>query len=448
MCAYLLKGGRAIELWPPRLERLDLRLRDGCIAERGSDLTPVHDEMVLDVSGKLVMPGLTCAHTHLYSALARGMPAPAERPRNFLEILEKIWWRLDRALDEETLYASALVGALEAARAGTTTIIDHNSSPGFIRGSLRTVARALEEVGLRGILCYEVTDRGGPADRDAGLDEQRDFLGQLSSPLIRGMVGGHASFTLGDETLEHLRRLAQEFGTGVHIHVAEDLYDVEHARREYRKRPTERLDEAGLLVPRSLLAHGTHCDARDLEVLQQQQVWLVHNPRSNMNNAVGYAPVTHAGGQVALGTDGIGADMFEEARVAFFRSQEEQTGLGAEGVVSLLINGSRFASLYFGQPMGTLAVGAAADLVILDYTPPTPLHSGNVPWHFIFGMGAHQVQSVLVAGRLIVANRRFCRVDEQAVYARARAAAQRLWQMMAEIPELVSGGRQLPAGSW
>lgn len=437
MTKYLLKGGLTAELWPPHLERLDLRIHDGLIVERGLDLPATGEERVLDAAGKVVMPGLVCAHTHLYSALARGMPGPAAPPHNFLEILQKVWWKLDRALDEESLYASALVGAVEAVKAGTTTLIDHNASPGFIRGSLGVIARALEEVGLRGILCYEVTDRGGRAERDAGIAEQRDFLGNLPSPLVRGMVGGHAAFTLDAESLNRIGKLAAEFGVGAHIHVAEDLCDTEDSLRRYHTCIIERLAGAGLLHDRTLLAHGTHLDSANLDLVQQAGAWLVHNPRSNMNNAVGYAPVAQMGSHVALGTDGIGADLFEEAKAAFFRSQEARNGLGLEGAVRILANGSRLASLYFDQMMGTVLEGAAADLIVLDYLPPTPLHRDNLAGHFLFGMASRQVDTVMVAGRVLLEGGRFPHLNLDAVYTRARVAAERLWERMAGVPELV-----------
>lgn len=433
---YLLKGGTVAELSPARLERLDVRIREGRIVELAADLSPAEGETVLDATGRLVMPGMVCAHTHLYSALSRGMPPSGHQPANFLEILEHVWWRLDQVLDEESLYASAIVGVLEAVKAGTTTLIDHHASPGFVRGSLAVVARALEAVGMRGILCYEVTDRRGKTERDEGLDEQRGFLTRRSS-LLRGMVGGHASFTLSRSSLEGMARVMAEFGVGSHVHVAEDRFDVEDSHHHHGKSILERMTEAGALNRHSLLAHGVHCEPLDLELAAGAGATLVHNARSNMNNAVGYARAVLGFPRVALGTDGIGADMFEEAKFAFFQMQEAKLGLGAEGIAAMLAEGARFVSDSFGETLGRIVPGAAADLMILDYASPTPLTTGNLPWHFIFGMSAQAVRTVLVAGKPLMIEGRFPHLDVDRLYAQAREAAREMWERMALVPPLL-----------
>src|SRR5688572_18110856 len=217
----LLKGAQVASLDPPLVETMDLRVEGGRIVQRARSLPPRPEEEVLGLGGMLVLPGLVNAHTHLYSALARGMPAPASTPRNFVEVLERVWWRLDRALDEETVYLSALVGGIEAALSGTTLLIDHHSSPSFIRGSLAAVKSALEEVGLRSVLCYEVTDRNGDAGREEGVEENVAFQEQNQTELTRGMIGAHASFTLLEETLQRLARATVRTNSSLHVHVAE-----------------------------------------------------------------------------------------------------------------------------------------------------------------------------------------------------------------------------------
>ncbi|MGE5127625.1 MAG: amidohydrolase family protein, partial [Betaproteobacteria bacterium] len=227
----LLRNATVATLDPPRVVTTDLRIAGDRIAESAAALSLRPDEELVDLAGALVLPGLVNAHTHLYSALARGMPGPAESPRRFVEILERVWWRLDRALDEETVYLSALVGAIEAARSGTTLLVDHHASPSFVRGSLATLRRAVEEVGLRSVLCYETTDRNGLPGRDAGIAENRAFAATAPGALTRGMVGAHASFTLSDESLGLLRAAVAERASGLHLHAAEDLADVEDCRR-------------------------------------------------------------------------------------------------------------------------------------------------------------------------------------------------------------------------
>jgi len=265
---------------------------------------------------KLTLPGFVCAHTHLYSALARGMPAPAQAPRNFVEILERVWWRLDRALDAEAVSLSALIGAIEAAKAGCTTLIDHHASPGrnggAVEGSLDLVAGAIAEVGLRGVVCYEVTDRNGADEARAGVRENDRFLARVRHEpprLLRAMVGAHAAFTLSNETAEAIADVARRHRAGVHIHVAEDAVD----RHKEGESTVAWLQARGLVDERSLLVHCVHVDEADVARIRDAGAWVVHNPRSNANNAVGYARPSRFGDRLLLGTDGIGADMRAEA---------------------------------------------------------------------------------------------------------------------------------------
>ena len=288
---------------------------------------------VMDASGCLVIPGNVCAHTHAYSALARGMPYRLAPPRDFVEILRRVWWRLDRALDEAAIRASARVAAMEALLAGTTTLVDHHASPHAIDGSLDIIAEAFAEVGVRSILAYETTDRDGPGLALDGLAENRRFLARVADErpaLVRGMVGAHASFTLSDATLEGCVDLARATGRGLHIHVAEDAADQRDSEVQHGLRVLDRLERAGALDPVPLIAHGVRLDHSEAALFRASGATLVHNPRSNMNNAVGRAPLGLLGPRVALGTDGIGADMFEESRVGYLRHVEERAGPGDE----------------------------------------------------------------------------------------------------------------------
>jgi cytosine/adenosine deaminase-related metal-dependent hydrolase len=463
----LLKSANIVTFDPPAIARADLRIAAGRIVERRAELDERQDEEVIDLDGKLVLPGMVCAHTHLYSALARGMPAPPRTPANFKEILELVWWRLDRALDEETIYWSAIAGAMDAARVGTTCLFDHHASPSHISGSLQIVREAIERVGLRAVLCYEVTDRGGIGERDHGLGENRAFLRWARSPtlkpqttrgLFRGMVGAHASFTLSDESLDACAELMREFDAGLHIHVAEDQCDVEDARSRYGAGVVERLAKHGAINSRTILAHGIHLSGEDIEIARGAGVWFAHNPRSNMNNQVGYAPIAKFGDRIALGTDGIGADMFEEARFAFFKGRDAlgarasrppedvtnqwmragrpgsqapgSQALGADDWLRVLSNNHRLATEAFEVDFGALSPGSAADLIVLDYGSPTPLTAENLPWHFTFGMTSASVESVMVNGRFVLRDRRHGLDDE--VYQKARQASEKLWARLRE----------------
>lgn len=416
-------------LSPPSLWTGDVTICRGRIVAAGT-VPEEETGTVVNCAGHLVMPANVCAHTHLYSALARGMPAPPKTPHNFPEILEYIWWRLDRALDAETIRYSALIGALDAARCGTGALVDHHASPNFIAESLDLVADALEEVGLRGILCYEVTDRGGIDRRTAGLEENARFIRSNSRPLMRGMVGAHASFTLDNVTLRCLAELADEVGTGIHIHVAEDVCDEEDSLRRAGKRTAFRLADAGILSPAAIAAHGVHLDADELDEIKSHRSWLVHNCRSNLNNGVGRAPVAAFGSRAALGTDGIDHDMFSESRTAYFRGREEDLSAYAEQYASLLARGAELIGEHFSAPFGRLDPGAAADLIILAYDPPTPLTEQNLAWHWMFGMASHLVRGLLVGGEWVIKDGEFCNVDEEKIRAVARDQASSLWQKM------------------
>lgn len=338
-------------------------------------------------------PGLVCAHHHLYSALARGMPAPPRTPTGFSEVLDLVWWRLDRALDLEIIRWSAMLGALEALAKGCTTIIDHHESPNAIEGSLSVIAEACAEVGVRVVCSYGVTDRHGPDGAQRGLAENRRFLASGG----RGMVGVHAAFTCTDDTLEAAAALANEFGVGVHIHVAEGPADVGAAERLRR-----------LARPDWLLIHGVLLD--DDHGLSGT---LVHNPRSNMNNAVGYADPRRFANPVALGTDGIGADMLEEFRLAYAKCREVDVTSGPDLAWTWLSEGWR------------LVPDALDDRVEWDY----PVME---PWHLAFSPGVSPT-TVTIDGAAVWTDGRPTRVDPHEVRARAAEQARRLFARLEDL---------------
>lgn len=429
----LLTNARLATIYPPTLSSGNVLIESDRIHAVTAAPPRGNWDQIVDCTGKLIIPGNVCAHTHLYSALARGMPGPRVQPNNFVEILRHVWWRLDRALDEPAIRASALVGAMDAIRAGTTTLVDHHASPNAIAGSLDVLADGLEEVGVRGVLCYEVTDRDGRERRDAGLRENDRFLTENPRASFRGNVGGHASFTLEDDSLAELAEMARHHNTGVHIHVSEDAWDEEDALSRSGKRTAARLADAGILRDRSIVAHGVHLDNHELRCVQENGSWLVHNCRSNMNNGVGFAPIRHFGARAALGTDGIDGDMFAESRTAFFRGREASLATPAEEYARLLAGGASLASSYFDAPLGQIEPGALADLVVLNYDPPTELTAGNLAWHWMFGLTAAQVESVMVGGQWVMRDRELVGVDEEKVRAEARREATRLWKRMEEL---------------
>jgi putative selenium metabolism protein SsnA len=433
MTSLLLKNGLCVTLSPPTLERADLRISGGAIVEQGQNLRPEEGDFVEDLMGKILMPGLVCSHTHLYSSLARGMPSPDVSPASFFEILQKIWWKLDRALDSETIYFSALAGALEAARCGVTTVVDHHASPNAISGSLSLLKKALAEVGLRGVLCYETSDRDGIDRRDQGLSENEEFLkAHASHEMYRGLVGAHASFTLSDKSLQHVGEIAQRFDAGVHIHLAEAETDPEMTQSKFGRRILDRFAAFGILRRRSLFAHCIHLTHDDFARLRASGAWLVHNPRSNMNNRVGQAPLGEFGARVTLGTDGFPPDMFEELRAAFFKNQEGRIEPG-EVSAKTLDNGQHLISEVFGRQFGTFLKNAPADFIVVDYVPPTPMTQHNLFSHVLFGLRSSMVESVMVNGRWVVRNREFVYLNERELLRGAAEAARKLWSAMHAI---------------
>ena len=431
--AIMLRNALLVDIDPISVASGELRIEDGLIAERGETVAQRVGDEVVDCGGCVVMPGMVNGHTHLYSALAVGMPPPPQPPQNFLEILKFVWWRLDQALDGESIEMSARIGAADALRCGTTTLIDHHASPNFIDGSLDLIEQAIGEVGLRAILCYETTDRHGIGGRDAGLDENRRYLDKYrvrQSNQFAGMVGAHAPFTLGDETLDELVRMADQFATGMHIHVAEDLCDEEACNEQHQAALIDRLAGHGLLNERNIFAHGTHLDPVAIERVSNSGLTLAHNPRSNMNNAVGYAPIAQYRCPVMLGTDGIGQDMFAEAQQAWYIARDVQADLAPQQIVGMFAVAARRASEALDITLGKLETGAAADIILTDYAPTTPLTAENFAGHLIFGLSSRHVRDVIVAGRWGLRDRTVLTIDEPLVRREATRTAENLWQRM------------------
>lgn len=438
--SMLLTGGTVVRsISPVVVEAADLLVEHGRIAGTrvASGRAGPHEAMRLDCSRCLIVPGNVCAHTHLYSTLARGMPFHLAAPRTFVEILRRVWWRLDRALDPDAIRASAFAGGMEALLAGTTTVIDHHASPAAIGGSLDIIADALAELGIRSVLCYETSDRDGRQAADEGLAENDRFLAAVSAgerPLARGMVGAHASFTLSPETLAACVSLARKWAVGLHVHVAEDAADELDAEARFGTRVAARLAAAGALDARALLAHGVHLDPSEVELVRAAGATVVHNARSNMNNAVGRAPIGGLGTRVALGTDGIGGDLFEEGRAAWFRRREEAVETSLTWALDRLAEGARVAGEAFGEPLlGRLEPGAPADAVVLHYPAVTPLDADTLAAHWLFGLGAASVRDVIVDGELVVRDARLVRIDADVAAAATRSASVDLWRRLDAI---------------
>jgi putative selenium metabolism protein SsnA len=416
------------------------------------------------VSGAYLSPGLVCAHTHLYSALARGMMVDIEPSKDFAQQLQHLWWRLDRAIDLPILEASALYGCAEAAACGVTSLVDHHAGPEAIDGSLSVMRAAYEEVGMRGLLCYETSDRNGLEGARAGIRENLRFAREIDAeraaisleidearkaadtapaasqaarrPLVDGAIGGHAGFTLGDETLAALGDAVRSSGRGAHIHAGEDKFDAVDSRYRFGKDLAFRLDDAGCLGPKTIIGHGVWLTEGEADLLNARGCFLAHNARSNMNNAVGYNNLLPRFANVVLGTDGMSFDMLEEFRFAAFRQRESGGPWWPGDFLRCLDRGNRLMERYMGALGGGLAFGRvqagfAADLVLWDYDPPTPLAGGNVAGHIAFGLSSRSVRSVMIDGRFVVEDR-IPAFDADGIAAKAREEAVRLWKRMEE----------------
>jgi putative selenium metabolism protein SsnA len=395
------------------------------------------EAQLIDCRGKLIVPGFTCAHTHTYSAFARGMALKDEPPANFTQVLQRLWWRLDQALTLEDVYYSALVTFAGCIKSGTTTLLDHHAGPNAIAGSLEQIAAAAAKAGLRANLCYEVSDRDGEAKMQDGLEENAAFISKCAreqSPLLSATFGMHASFTIGAETMEKCARVAHDMNTGVHIHVAESRRDANHCRAKFGMNIVERLAAHDLLGPKTMAVHCVHISEQEIRLLADTETNVAHNPQSNMNNAVGCAAVKKmldAGVVVGMGTDGMSYGMIEGMKTAHIMHKfcQGDTRVGWDEVPQMqFANNTRIMANYFAPPLGQLKPGAAADLVVIDYDPPTPLTAENYYGHMVFGMTESAVETTIVAGKILMHDRKLLNLDEEEVNAKARELAVKLWE--------------------
>ena len=426
-----------------------VRVDGGLITDVGpeSELAAAYpQDDVVDAGGQLVMPGNICGHTHFYGAFARGMAIPGDAPSDFPQILGKLWWRLDRALLAEDVKYSALVCLVDAIKHGTTTLVDHHASPSALEGSLDQIADAVSEAGLRASLCYEVTDRNGMDEAGAGIAENVRFLQavkELDNPLLAASFGLHASLTLSDETLANCVTASQGLDTGFHIHAAEGISDQEDSLRRSGKRVVERLHDAGILGPKSILVHCVHVDAWEMELLRDTGTWVTHQPRSNMNNAVGVAPVEtmlRGGIKVAMGNDGFSNNMWAEWKAAYLVHKlwhgDPRRGNGYDIIKMAVTNNAALAEVFWPDaPLGEIAPGACADLILVDYHPFTELTAGNLPWHILFGFEASAVTATMVAGKWLMRDRKLLALDEEAIAARARELSAAVWERYLELDD-------------
>jgi len=421
-------------------------INDGCVAIESNIIIDYgstaamkkfyREALFYDAKGRVIMPGLINTHGHIYSALARGMILKDSKPsKNFTEILENLWWRVDRSLDIPEIKYSAYTTYIDGIKNGVTTVFDHHASAGRVEGSLFTIADVAKELGVRTSLCYEVSDRDGEDIALKGIKENADFIKYCTDrndDMIKAMFGMHASFTLSDKTLSKCVDMAD--GSGFHIHVAEGIDDVNNSLKKYNKRVVKRLSDAGVLSSNTIAVHSIHIDENEIQLLKDTDTIVVHCPESNMGNAVGCADVLtmmDKGITVGIGTDGYTTDMFESLKVANIIHKHEKGNPNvawAETPQMLFENNVNICSRFFHKEIGIIKKGALADIIVVDYSAPTPITDANINSHILFGFMGRSVVSTMINGKFVMKDRELQTADEEKIYIESQKAADDFWK--------------------
>ena len=438
---YLLTNGRVIT----RDEGGKGYYEKGAVAYEGTKIVEVGEEAalrakypqaeILDARGGVIMPAFINAHTHIYSALARGLSIAGNNPTNFYEVLDGTWWAMDRKLTLEGSRASADALYIDCIKQGVTTIFDHHAAYCEIPGSLFQIGESAKKFGIRSCLCYEVSDRDGEEKCLQAIKENADWITyceQQKDPMLAAMFGGHALFTISDKTFDRMVE-ANNGRTGYHIHVSEGMNDVYDSLQNYGRRPVQRLHDHGILGDKTILGHCIHVNPAEIELIQNTHTMVVNNPESNMSNAVGVCPVlplSRAGILLGLGTDAWTNDMIESLKAALCVQRLnaclpnvawcEVTGM-------LFKNNAKIGAKYFPDELGVLKAGAAADIIVMDYKPFTPFSDENIDGHILFGMTGKLCRTTIANGKLLMKDRELIGIDEEAENAHILEAAKKLW---------------------
>lgn len=440
----ILKNGRVITQDKDRPY-----IEDGAVVIEGNKIIAVDttenilakykEEDIIDVDGKVIMPGFINTHHHIYSAFARGMASSGKPNENFLEILENLWWKIDKKLSLEDLKYSAYTTYIDCIKKGVTTVFDHNASPFAVTGSLDSIADAAKDLGLRTCLCYEVSDRDGEKIAQEGIDENINFIKKYNTDeqnMIKGMFGLHASFTLSDETLRKCDEELKGLNAGYHVHVAEGIDDLEQCLEKYGKRVVERLRDMNILGDKTIAVHCIHVTDDELNILRDTNTMVVHNPESNMGNAVGCQPfleLHQKGITIGLGTDGYTSDMTESMKVANIihkHVKQNPSAAWGEVPVSMFENNRKIAQKYFSGDLGILRAGALADVIVVDYDPLTPMNKNNINSHILFGFTGKDVVTTIIDGKVIMQDRKLVGINEKEIFKTSREVAKKLWDRM------------------
>ncbi|MBU3171677.1 putative aminohydrolase SsnA [Clostridium estertheticum] len=420
---------------------------DGCIAVIENKIVEIgitndlknkySDAEFIDAEGKLIMPGFINTHMHYYSTFARGMASDSPKATKLSEILKGLWWRLDKTLTLEDVYYSALVPMIDQVRNGVTTVFDHHASPNAVTGSLFKIADAAKEIGIRSNLCYETSDRDGEKICDEGIAENIAFIkycNNKNDDMIKGIFGLHASMTISDKTLYKCLDSVANLNTGFHVHTGEGIEDAKDCMQKYGKGIVERWYDAGVLCDKTIAVHCIHIKEKEMDLLKEKNTIVVHNPESNMGNAVGVAPILEMykkGILLGLGTDGYTTDMMESYKVAniIHKHVKGDSTVAWNEIPDMLFNNNRIITERFiDGKVGILKEGALADIIIVDYNPPTPINENNINSHLIFGINGRSVDTTIINGRVVMENRKLVNIDEEKIMARSRELASDVWK--------------------
>jgi putative selenium metabolism protein SsnA len=422
-------------------------IENGCVVIDGNKITEVgltenlrkkySDARFIDAKGKLIMPGFINTHMHYYSTFARGMANDSPPAMKFSDILKGLWWRLDKVLTLEDVYYSAAVPMIDQVKSGVTTAFDHHASAYAVKGSLFKIAEAAEHIGIRSNLCYETSDRDGEKIADEGISENVEFIkycNKKNDDMLKGMFGLHASMTISEKTLEKCLDAIAGLDTGFHVHCAEGIEDLEDSKEKYGKGVIERWYDAGVLSDKTIAVHCIHISEKEMDMLKEKDAIVVHNPESNMGNAVGASPVLEMfekGILLGLGTDGYTADMTESYKVGNIihkHVKQDSKVAWVEIPQMLFVNNKKITERFIDGEVGILKEGALADVIIVDYNPPTPINKDNINSHLLFGINGRSVDTTIINGKVIMEGRQLVDIDEERIMARSRELASAVWK--------------------
>ncbi len=445
LVSKLIEGGIVITMDEKRriIEDGYIFIEDGKISAVGrwddvKNLASSAEEKI-DARGKVIIPGIICSHTHLYGILLRGAPLKITPPTDFMQILQRVWWAEDEAMTHDDAYTSALAASYEMLRSGTTLFADTYSGPNSIENVLDYIERGVREVGIRGILAFESTERRSVEEGDRGINENVRFIKKISQKkddFIMGMYSIHASFTVSDEHIKKVIESAKKYPAPITIHVSEGAIDLYHNLERYGKRTVERLRDVGLLGPNTIIVHVVHVNDDEIKIIKETKTKVAHNPMSNMLNAVGVPQIPkmlNEGITIGLGNDGFIFDSFENMRAAFLLHKVALRDPRVMSPMQVLematINGAKLYGIE--DRFGSIEVGKYADITILDPNPaPTPVFANSAAGHILYGLGAKSVDKVLINGNIVVENGEVTTISKQKVHETLQKTTPKLWSRL------------------